>query len=401
VARDLTDDSGAFYSAEDADSEGEEGKFYLWTRPELRELLPPDEADLIADVYGVEEGGNFHDEATGRLTGANILFLRRPLAAAAQSLGTTTEVLEDRVATARATLLAAREGRVRPHRDDKILTDWNGLMIAALAIASVAFGEPEYLRRAEAAAAFILTKLREPDGRLLHRFREGDAAIAAHLDDYAFLVWALTELYEAGNEPRHLEFALRLTDEQLAHFWDHESGGFFFTADDGEALLVRQRQVYDGAVPSGNSISALNLLRLARLTGRADLEDRGRQLLSAFATAAGRFPASHTQLMSALDFGLGPTRELVIVGDPLGDDTRGLVAVSREAFAPRLVTVLRPAGDAGAEIARLAPFTAGMDEVYGRAAAYVCADHACQRPVTGGDELRDLLADVAPAQSPR
>ncbi len=393
VTRDLTDEGGGFFSAEDADSEGEEGKFYVWSAAELVDLLEPGEASLVADVYGVEAAGNFRDEATRRLTGANILFLRRPLEAVAESEGMEVDQVQERLSAAREVLRAAREKRVRPHLDDKILTDWNGLMVAALSIASVAFDEEAYRRRAEDAVAFILDNLRRPDGRLLHRYRDGSAGIPANLDDYAFLVWGLIELYEAGYELRHLETALELTEQQLHHFWDDEGGGFFFSPDDGERLLVRQREIYDGAIPSGNSVSALNLLRLGRLTGRPDLEERGRAVLSAFASEVVRLPASHAQLMSALDFSLGPTREIVIAGEPDEGGTRALLEVAREGFAPRRVTLTRPSGEAGDLTVRLAPFTAAMGTVDDAAAAYVCENYACRRPVTDSEELRRLLSD--------
>ena len=393
VSRDLTDEGGGFYSAEDADSEGEEGKFYVWSAAQLEEVLGSSEASLLAGVYGVDEAGNFRDEATRGLTGTNILFLRRSLDAVALAEGIGAEPLRERLETARETLRAVREARVRPHLDDKILTDWNGLMIAALALASVAFDEDAYRQRADAAVTFILDNLRLADGRLLHRYRDGDAAITANLDDYAFLIWGLIELYEAGYDPRHLETALDLCETQLSHFWDDERGGFFFSPDDGEVLLVRQREIYDGAIPSGNSVSALNLLRLGRLTGRSELEARGRAVLAAFATEISPGPASHAQLMNALDFSLGPTREIVIAGELGDDDTKALLAVVREGFAPRRVTLSRPAGNDGEETARLAPFTASMGTVEDMAAAYVCENYACHRPVTDGDELRRLLAD--------
>jgi hypothetical protein len=393
VARDLTDEGGGFYSAEDADSEGEEGKFYLWTAAELAELLEPSDLSLLADVYGVEEVGNFRDEATRRLTGANILFLRRPMDAVAASEGMAVDQLRERLSAAREVLRAARENRVRPHLDDKILTDWNGLMIAALSIASVAFDEDAYRERAEAAGAFILDNLRRPDGRLLHRYRDGVAGIPANLDDYAFLVWGLIELYEAGYDPRHLETALDLTELQLRHFWDDERGGFFFIPDDGEQLLVRQREIYDGAIPSGNSVSALNLLRLGRLTGRVELEERGRAVLSAFAADVAHVPGSHAQLMSALDFSLGPTREIVIAGEPGDGGTESLLRIAREGFAPRRVTLSRPVGEEGSRAVRLAPFVAAMGTVDNEAAAYVCENYSCRRPVTDSEEFRQLLAE--------
>ncbi len=392
VDRELSDPRGAFYSAVDADSEGEEGKFYLWTSGEIDALLPAADAQRVRELFGVEEEGNYRDEATHARTGANVLYRRRPVASIAESAAVSLQEVEVRVEAARAALLAARLERPRPHLDDKVLTDWNGLMIAALAIASIAFDERRHAERAERALDFVLSRLRRPDGRLLHRFRDGDAAIGGNLDDYAFLTWGLIELYEATFEARYLRLAIELAEAQRTLFADDERGAFFFTAAVDEELLVRQRQIYDGAVPSGNSVAALNLLRLGRLCERTDLEARGRAIFEAFAAEVARFPASHTQLMNALDFSLGPTQEVVIAGDPEADDTRALIDTTRRGFHPRRVALLSASGAGSDALAALAPFAARAGPVDGEAAAYVCEDFACRTPVTDPSELRELLA---------
>ncbi|MDR4507937.1 MAG: hypothetical protein MRJ65_06820 [Candidatus Brocadiaceae bacterium] len=261
--RDMTDQKGGFYSAEDADSEGKEGKFYVWTEKEIRHALKEEDANLIINVFNIERAGNFKGEIAGRNTGDNILHLKKSLAEIAFGNKTSLEELKERVETARRKLCAVRSKRIRPHRDDKILTDWNGLMLAALAKGAQVFDVPEYLAAAERATDFILSDMRRQDGRLLHRYRDGQADILAFADDYAFFIWGLLELYETNFDVRYLQTALDLNSEMINHFWDNQSGGFYFTANDMEELLVRQKDVYDGAIPSGNSVAVLNLFRLA------------------------------------------------------------------------------------------------------------------------------------------
>lgn len=307
ILRDMTAPQGGFYSAEDADSDGEEGKFYVWTEKELRQLLGPKEADLVVEVFNVKRGGNYSEQATPKKTGANILHVREPFKKLSSRLKMTEADLRSRLETARQKLFKVREQRIHPYKDDKILTDWNGLMIAALAKAAQAFNEPKYAEAAGRAADFILKDMRKPDdGRLLHRYRNGDAAIQAYVDDYAFLVWGLIELYETTFDVQRLQAALDLNKDLLEHFWDPKNGGFYFAADDGEALLTRQKVIYDGAVPSGNSVSMLNLLRLGRMTATTDFEKKAAQLGRVFSQNVSGGPSGHTLLMAAVDFGVGP-----------------------------------------------------------------------------------------------
>jgi len=222
--------------------------------------------------------------------------------------------IESKIDSARFRLFEARERRIHPHKDDKILTDWNGLMIAALARGAQVLGDKAYSDAAEGAVEFLLIKLRKPDGRLLHRFREGEAGVAAHLDDYAFLVWGLIETYEATFDARFLKTALELNKDMIRHFWDQQGGGLYFTSDDAENLIVRNKEVYDGALPSGNAVAMLNLLRLGRFTGEADLEDRAFKLQRGFSQQVRQFPSGYTQFLSAVDFSLGSSHEVVISG---------------------------------------------------------------------------------------
>ncbi|MFO7875410.1 MAG: thioredoxin domain-containing protein [Desulfovermiculus sp.] len=303
VFHDMTDVSGAFYSAEDADSEGVEGKFYVWTEQEIDKLLSPEEARLAKKVFGLTPDGNFKDEATGRRTGANILHLPLPLDQAAESLGLGPEILSSQLETVRSKLLTARNQRIRPLLDDKVLTDWNGLMIAALAQAGRILGNDEYTQAAKRTAGFILENMFR-DGRLLHRYRDGQAAITGMLDDYAFFIQGLIELHTATGESQYLESARDLTHECLHHFWDPHNGGFYLTPDDGEELLTRPKEVTDGAIPSGNSVFLSNLLRLGRLTDNAELTQKANELIAAFSGTVAEIPAGCTFFLCGLDMAL-------------------------------------------------------------------------------------------------
>ncbi len=390
VLRDLRGPEGAFYSAEDADSEGREGAFYVWTVEEVKEVLEEPLAERVIAAYDLHVEGNFADESTRERTGENVLHQARPLPDVAEELNITEDELRADLKRAREQLFARREERERPLLDDKVLTDWNGLMIAALARAARAFDAPAYADAASKAADFILEKMRDAEGRLLHRYRGGEAAIRAHLDDYAFLIYGLTALYEATFDPRWLEEATALADELTARFADDDRGGFYLTADDAEELLVRQKSFYDGALPSGNAMALAGLVRLARLTGRADLEEHAASVARAAGAHVRRQPAGFTALLSGLDLALGPAREVVISGDPAAADTQALLHVLRAAYRPRSVALLR-SGERAAALARVAPFTEAQTPVEGRAAAYVCEGHQCQAPTTDPAALRAAL----------
>ncbi|PSQ69060.1 MAG: thioredoxin domain-containing protein, partial [Bacteroidetes bacterium QH_1_64_81] len=305
VLRDLQAPDSGFYSAEDADSENEdgemeEGAFYVWSTDEIRELLDPDLAELVIDVYNMAPEGNYQEESTGERTGKNVLHLDRSLADEAERRDLDEDALRDRLETARTTLLEARSERTRPHLDDKVLTDWNGLMVAALATAARVFDDPDYEAAARRTAQFLLDTMRDAEGRLLHRYREGEAGIQATLDDYAFLTWGLLELYETTFELQWLRAAQEHLDASLDHFWDAEGGGFYMTPDDGEALIVRPKEATDGAMPSGNSIQLMNLLRLARFTGRTGYEERAAALSEWTGSSARSRPTGFTALLMGL-----------------------------------------------------------------------------------------------------
>jgi uncharacterized protein YyaL (SSP411 family) len=386
VLRDMTSSAGGFCSAEDADSEGEEGKYYLWTKGEVLDVLGPEEGEVIARLFNIHEGGNFASEAGA--AGLNIPHLRAPGAARAAEVA---RLAPGRVEEARLALLGARGRRIRPAMDDKVLADWNGLMIAALAKGAAALDEPRYAEAASKAAGFVLARMRAGDGRLLHSSRGERAGVRAFLDDYAFLIWGLLELYEATFEAAHLREALDLAGDMIDGFWDERGGGFFVCARDSEELIVRRKEIYDGAVPSGNSVAALVLLRLARATADPDLERKAAETMRSFSGEISTAPSAYTQMMAALDFALGPTYEVVIAGGA-GEDPQGeMAAALRRAFVPNKVVLFKPAGAGAADIVKLAKFVEGHGPVDGATAAYVCVDYACKRPTSDPAEMLRLL----------
>ncbi|MGH8004236.1 MAG: thioredoxin domain-containing protein [Limisphaerales bacterium] len=389
VLRDMTSPEGSFYSAEDADSEGEEGKFYLWTVEELQQVLGPDEAQFAARLMNATPSGNHRELETGR--SSNILHLSKPWDQLARDFGVSEQALRTRWQTALQKLFAERKKRVHPHKDDKILTDWNGLMIAAFARGAQVLDEPQYALAAKRAADFVLKTLRDGRGRLLKRYRDGEAALDGQLDDYAFMVWGLIELYEASFEVRFLEEALKLNEAMLTHFWDKQNGGFYFQPDDGEKQIVRTREISDGALPSGNSVAALNLLRLARMTGQTELEQLASKLMQSFAGDIGRSPANFTMLLTALNFALGPSFEVVIAGRPEAADTRRMLAALRKPFLPNKVVLFRPEDSKEPSIVKLADFVRGQSALGGKATAYVCQNFVCRQPSTDLSQMVQAL----------
>lgn len=391
VLRDMTDPKGGFYSAEDADSEGVEGKFYVWTEDEIRQVLNKEDADLIIKVFNIEKEGNFREEATQKKTGENIFHLKKPLSELATEMKMTEQDLQKSLDRIRQKLFAIREKRIHPHKDDKVLVDWNGLFIAALAKGAQIFDEPKYAEAAEEAVDFILNEMRTSQGRLLHRYRDGQAAIPAHVDDYSFLIWGLIELYEATFKVRYLQAALDLNKDFLEHFWDEKAGGFFFTADDSEELLVRSKESYDGAIPSGNSVAMLNLLRLARIATDTDLETKAAEIGSAFSEKVNQLPSAHTFLACALDFAIGPTYEIVIVGESLAEDTKIMLETIRSTYLPNKIVILRPLEEQSPIIIQLAEFTKEHKSIEGKATVYVCINYNCRLPTTDANWVKEML----------
>ncbi|KDE54824.1 thioredoxin [Methanoculleus sp. MH98A] len=399
VLRDMTDPGGGFYSAEDADSEGEEGKFYLWTKDEILGVLGEEDGERFSRIFNVTEPGNYREQPGGKRTGRNILRLRRPLASWAHEFETSEDDLVWSVEEGRQKLLTARERRVRPGRDDKILTDWNALMIAALAKAARVFDEPDYLAAAEKAAAFVLTKLRGQDGRLLHRYRGGEAGLAATLDDYAFMIWALIEVYEASFVPGHLKTAVDLSRDLIARYWDCNEGGFFF-APDGADIPVRQKPVYDGAIPSGNSVAMHALFALGRMTANLELEETAERIRRVFAGTVSESPTACSHFLTGLEFMLGPNFEVIISGVPDAEDTRAMIGAIRSHYAPDAVVIFRPSDEEEPEIVEVAWFTRDIVMIEGKATAYVCTNYACDIPTTDPDEMVRLVRSTGRPSEP-
>ncbi|MEE8301698.1 MAG: thioredoxin domain-containing protein, partial [Candidatus Tectomicrobia bacterium] len=327
VLRDMTDPAGGFYSAEDADSEGEEGVFYFWTAQEIQHILGKDDAAIFSQVFNISPAGNFREGESKR---HNIPHLTKDLALLASQLPLTEAELRQRLETARQRLFDVREGRIHPFKDDKVLTDWNGLMIAGLARAGQVLDEPSYITAARRAADFVLQHLRDDQGRLLKRYRAGQAGLPAHVDDYAYLIWGLLDLYEASFEVAYLQAAIDLQHIMLQYFWDDQQAGFFFTASDAKQLLLRSKDIQDMALPSGNSVAVLNLLRLERMTANTLFASKASELLQAFSGQVSQYPHAHTLLMSAVDFTLGPSFEVVISGAAKREDTRVMLRALRQ-----------------------------------------------------------------------
>jgi uncharacterized protein YyaL (SSP411 family) len=382
VLRDMTNSEGGFYSAEDADSEGEEGKFYSWTAEELEEVLDKEDLKLLIRLYDVHEGGNYE-------LGRNILRQMSTFSDAAAILKKPESELHDSWKRIRALLFQARAGRIPPLKDDKILTDWNGLMIAALAKAAQALDAPQYAAAAKRAADFLYDKMQDSEGKLLHRYR-GTAGLQANLDDYAFLVWGLIDLYETVFEVKYLETALQLNQAMMQNFWDSDHGGLFFSPRDGEALPLRRKEYYDGAVPSGNSVAMQNLLRLMHLTGDPVLEKSAMDLSRSIFAAAGEQPVGHTMMLCALDYALGPTCEVALVGSAEDSGMTEMLRTIRSRFLPNKAVVLV----SGQGIAEISPFTKDLVQLEEKATAYICSDHVCQLPTTSLEKMTDLLEKI-------
>ena len=374
ILRDMTDPLGGFYSTEDADSEGHEGKYYVWTPDEIREVLGPEQAEIFSYVYDVTDAGNFE--------GKNILNLPKTIEQCAQIKGLDVEQLNRQLAESRVKLLEARSKRVRPGLDDKVLVSWNGMMIASMAEAASALGEPRYLQAATAAADFVLKNMRRPDGRLLHSWRHGQAKFDAYLDDYTTFIDGLISLYEAGFEERFITEAVALAEIVLRHFSDQEQGGFYYTADDHEQLVARNKDYYDGSTPSGNAMAATSLLRLGKLTGRSDFLEAAEGTLKSALGLMQESPTAAGQMLLALDMYLGPTPEIVVFGDPQSSPTGEVLADLRRRFIPNKLVACRSAVLQN-DSSPLKALFAGKEPLGEPPTVFICENFACQQPVTG------------------
>jgi uncharacterized protein len=382
VLRDLRSPVGGFYTAEDADSEGEEGLFYLWSANELEGILGK-EFGGIAEAFGITTPGNYVDEARRVQTGLN-LFDR------------TDTLPPETWENLRMQLFSVREKRIHPFKDDKILTDWNGMMISALAKGGGVLGDDTYLNAARAAADFILETMVADDGSLLHRYRNGEASVQGHLDDYTFLVQGLIDLYQASFEVRYLSDAVRLTKKMIDLFLDSEEGGFYLSAEGANSLPFRQKESADGALPSGNSAAFGNLLRLGWLTGNTTFTEHALEIGGAFSQFIHQAPEGHSMMIGWHELVLSEPVEVIIVGNLNSKDTQAMVTALTKAYIPGMVVLVKSGDSGGTDelLSRTAPFTADYTMVGGKATAYVCRNFVCNLPTVTIEEMMTQIREA-------
>jgi uncharacterized protein YyaL (SSP411 family) len=391
ILRDMRSPLGGFYSAEDADSEGEEGKFYLWSKEEIISLLGKEDGEFISEIYNVEENGNYFEEASGYQTGTNHFYLNDTQEKLAQKFDLEKSEFSDKLNLLRKIIFDEREKRIHPYKDDKILTDWNGLMIAALAKASRVFDNPVYAEAAENAVEFIFTKMLDAKGNLLHRYRDGEAAINAQIDDYSFLIWGLLELYETTFRIKYLQKSIELTEHLISNYWDNENNsGFYFTSEENSKLISRPKEFYDGAIPSGNSVMYSNLLKLNKLTANMNYLDYAEELGLAFKNFIDRAPTGFAQFLCGLQFYLNDSIEIIIVGEKESEKTKEILKVINSHFIPNKVVMLIDSENKN-EINKIAPFTKDYSTPKGETTAYVCKNYVCNLPTSDLEKLKILL----------
>jgi uncharacterized protein YyaL (SSP411 family) len=399
VIRDMQSPQGGFYSAEDADSEGIEGKFYLWRKSDIDRLLGGD-APLICELFNISQEGNFKEESSGKKNGKNILYLENSLNDFANAKGLEISDLLKIVGQSREKLFNHRKNRIHPQKDDKILTDWNGLMIAALAKGFKVVGNKKYLESAQKAADFILNNLYR-NGKLMHRYKDGESVIDGNLDDYAFLIWGLMELYSANFEIKYLKYAFSLNETLVNHFLDNKSGGFYFTSDNAEEIILRKKESYDSAIPSGNSVQMMNLLKLAHMNEEESLKEIALGIEHNFDQKIKRSPLAHTNMINAIDFRLGPSYNVVMVCSDenqslkMHDKLRSNLSLR---YIPNL-TILdisqfeRKEENSKVNIDLKFPFKISeamkaKKPMENKCTFYVCSDKDCKPPLT---EIKELL----------
>jgi len=409
VLRDMQQEQGGFYSAEDADSldpdeykgmtidpsqahEKKEGAFFLWRYDEIMDVLGKDDAEIFNYYFDIQLSGNALHDPHNEFVGKNIIYVKRSLEETAGHFKRGVSEVRQSIQNSKAKLLEVRNIRPRPHLDDKVLTDWNGLMISSLSFGSRVLNEEKYKKAAEKAARFIQKELVTPDGRLLHRYRDGDSAIMGTIEDYAFMIHGLLDLYEATFKIEYLKQSIDLANQMVRLFWDDKDGGFYFTADDAERLLYRQKEIYDGAIPSGNSVAALDLVRLSRLTFEKKWEDNLGRLFNTFSAEIANRPSSYGQMLSAFDFALGPSKEIVIAVPSVDRNIDEIINAVYERYIPNKVVLLRPETGAGAdEVVSISPFVEYQLPINDQATVYLCENHICKLPVSDLEKFRSLL----------
>jgi len=390
VIRDMRDSGGAFYSAEDADSEGVEGKYYLWQTDEIRRIISPGEAEQVIAWFNLADSGNFTDPHQHTPAGSNVLYLSDGAPLPSDASGLDRSPQQPTWEQIRSILLDARKRRERPMRDDKILTDWNGLMIGALAMGARVLDRLDLAEAAMQALDFVLSRMSQADGRLFHRHRDGESGIDGQLDDYAFLVHGLLETYQSTGLARFLSHAIRLTDRTLELFRDSESGGLFMTPAGGERLLFRAKETYDGATPSGNSISLENLYCLAALTRRADYAENADQLLHDLAGSVAGAPSAHARCLAALSASPGEETVIVLSGRREDEAFQQMLRISRQGYRPGTMWLWLTKDAEGEAIRALIPHLDHLPDS-GAPITIICRSRACLPPLNGPDELARFM----------
>lgn len=382
VAGRMTDSAGGFYSAEDADSadpenpaKKREGAYFVWKKSEIEKVLAPSDAEIFSYHYGVESSGNALSDPHKEFNCQNVLYVAHTVDQTATHFKKGQDMVRVSLAASNKKLLEVRAKRPAPYLDDKILTDWNGLMISTFAFASRVLEEGRYAEIAKKSGHFIREKLTDQNGNLLHRYRAGSAGIQANVNDYAFLIYGYLALYEATFDAEWLQEAQRLSEGMIEKFWDELNDGFFLTSEDSERLVARPKELYDGAVPSGNSMAVLDLLLLSRFTGDLKYEGYAGKTLQAFSGLLSQDPANYPQMLIALDFTLGPTDEIVLSGSPKDPEMQSMLHEIFSRFLPNKIVMLKD---------KQVPAAL-------KASAYVCRNHVCQLPVTAAKDLGKLL----------
>ncbi|HKJ65093.1 MAG TPA: thioredoxin domain-containing protein, partial [Desulfopila sp.] len=399
VLRDLRDPRGGLYSAEDADSvnpynqeERGEGAFYLWQADEIEKLLDSDDAQLFLDRYGIEKNGNALEDPAEEFTGRNILYIHTSLAELAAERDMRITAVRESLDRSKAALFAQREQRIRPFLDDKILTSWNGLMLSALARAGRILGKSRYLKEAETVASFILENLMV-DGRLLRRWRDGEARFDAVLEDYAFFIQGLLDLYDATHNCAHLRKAIDLSSQQIDLFADSDGG--FFTSQEKPDLLTRMKETHDGAEPSGNSVAALNFLRLGRMLSQAKWTTTAEKTIRTFGSVLENQGSAMVLMLAALELSLHPPTQLVIAGNTSSPDTQALLTQVQRRYLPQLQVLLADRGENQHFLLQYIDHIGGMTRIENKSTAYLCKDYSCQAPTINPQKLAELLEQIS------
>lgn len=376
IINDMTTEEGAFLCAEDADSEGVEGKYYVWDKDEIINILGEEDGKVYCEYYNITERGNFEGKNIPNLIDSKIDEIERDI-----DLKLKLQQMSEK-------LYYEREKRIKPHKDDKILTSWNGLMIVALCKAGTVFNDIKYITYAIKAINFIEANLTREDGRLFSRFREGEAKHLAYIDDYAFLIWAYIELYEATFEPVYLKKANKLTNDMIKIFWDENSAGFFMYGSDSEELITRPKEIYDGAIPSGNSVAAYDLLRLSKITGNMELEEKAYKLFKYFGTKINEAPMAHSFMLLSKIFADNPTREIVLTSSSKSNDINDYLDIVNDRFLPFTIVILNREGK---NISDINEFVKNYESIDGKTTAYICENFSCQKPVVNIDKFREII----------